>query len=103
VSGRSARGDTWGVTLVTDEELTRAARRPASGQPTSHVVLRVSGSSYDNSNRARSLRQLIGHQGLITRSPGEREAVETGLDTMGILRAAYGQARPVRPAEQGPG
>ena len=62
----------------------------------SPVVLRVSESSYDNSNRGLSLRQLIERQGVISRPPttGEREALETGLDTMGIPRAAYGRAKP---------
>lgn len=69
LSGWSAHGvETYGVTLVTeDEELAQAARELTSGQPTSYVVLRVSESIYDNSNRARSLRQLIEHQGLISR------------------------------------
>ena len=87
----------YGVTLVTDPaELGQAVTELTSGRPTAYVILRVSENSYDNSNRGLSLRQLIERQGLISRPPttGEREALETGLDTMGILRASYGRAKP---------
>jgi hypothetical protein len=98
LSGWSAHGiETYGVALVTEaDELSQAVAELGSGRPTAYVVLRVSESSYDNSNRAQSLRQLIGHQGLVSRPPttGEREALETGLDALGIPHAAYGQARP---------
>lgn len=92
LSGWSSTGvETYGVTLVTeDDELTRAASELASGRPTDYVTLRVS-----DSDRGNSLRQLIGHQGLISRPPttGEREALESGLDAMGIPAAAYGRIR----------
>jgi len=97
LSGWSSNGvETYGVTLVTeDAELTQAASELASGHTTAYVTLRVSESSYDNSDRANSLRQLIEHQGLISRPPttGEREALETGLAAMGIPSAAYGRRR----------
>ena len=55
LSGWSAHDvETYGVTLDTeDEELAQAARELTRGQPTSCVVLRISESSHDNSNRAR--------------------------------------------------
>ncbi len=97
LSGWSSTGiETYGVVLVIeDAELTRAASELASGHPTAYVTLRVSESSLDNSDRAHSLRQLIEHQGLISRQPttGEREALETGLDAMGVPVAEYGRIR----------
>ena len=98
LSGWSAHGvETYGVTVVTDDsELGQAVTELASGQPTGYVILRVSESSYDNSNRGHSLRQLIEHQGLISRPPttGEREALETGLSMLGIPHAPSGRTRP---------
>jgi hypothetical protein len=98
LSGWSAHGtETYGVTLVTEtDELAQAVTELTGGRPTAYVILRVSESSYDTSNRGLSLRQLIERQGLISRPPttGEREALETGLDTMGITRASYGRTRP---------
>ncbi len=89
--------ETYGVTLVTETgELGQAVTELTSGHPTAYAVLRVSENSDDNSNRGLSLRQLIQTQGLISRAPttGEREALETGLDAMGIPRASYGRTRP---------
>jgi hypothetical protein len=93
--GWSANGvETYGVELVTEkEELEQASAELASGRPTAYIVLRVSESTFDNSGRGHSLRQLVKHEKLISRAPttGEREALETGLDTLGIARARYGQ------------
>jgi hypothetical protein len=98
LSGWSNAGvETYGVTLVTEaDELGQAVTELTSGQPTAYVILRVSESSYDNSNRGNSLRQLIQHEGLISRPPtvGEREAVERGLDAIGVPQAAFGRTRP---------
>lgn len=92
LSGWSAHGiETYRVTLITEpDELSQAATELTSGHPTAYVILRVSENSDDNSNRGLSLRQLIQTEGLISRAPtpGEREALETGLDTMGIPRSA---------------
>jgi hypothetical protein len=80
--------DTFGVTLVTaPEELERAAIE--LGGYTDYVILRVSEQEHGaNGNRAQSLRQIIEHQGYIARTPtpGEREALETGIGGMGIPR-----------------
>jgi hypothetical protein len=92
--GWSDQVETYGVTLVTDvKELAKAADELAAGHGSDYVVLRVSESSYDNMNRANSLRQLI-EQGLISRPPtqGEREAVEKGLAELGIMSAAVARA-----------
>jgi hypothetical protein len=91
--GWSGHGiDTFGVTLVTTpEELERAAVE--LGGYTDYVVLRVSEQeSGGNGNRANSLRQIIEHEGYISRSPtpGEREALEAGIGAMGIKHAAFG-------------
>ena len=42
-------------------------------------------------NDASTIRQYIGQEGLISRSPtaGELEVVAAGLDAMGIARASY--------------
>lgn len=92
LDGWSRHGvETYGVTLVTETgELGQAVTELTSGRPTAYVILRVSETSDDNSNRGLSLRQLIQTEGYISRPPttGEREALETGLDTMGIPRAA---------------
>lgn len=78
-----------GVTLVTaPEELERAAVE--LGGYTDYVILRISEQQHGaNGNRAQSLRQIIEHQGYIARppTPGEREALETGIDAMGIPRS----------------
>ncbi len=85
--GWSGHGiDTFGVTLVTTpEELDRASIE--LGGYTDYVILRVSEHEHGaNGNRAQSLRQIIEHEGYIARSPtpGEREALEAGIGTMGI-------------------
>ena len=108
LSGWSRRGvDTFGVTVVTaKDELARACAELASSQPSAFVVMRVSeGGDGHDANRAHSLRQIIEAEGDISRPPtaGECEALEKGLDAMDIPRAAYGQARPARPAEKGQG
>jgi hypothetical protein len=108
LSGWSGHGvDTFGAALVTaDDELGQACAELASGRPSAYVVMRVSeGGDGHDVGRAHSLRQIIQAGGYISRPPttGEREALETGLDAMGIPRTAYGQARPVRPAEAGHG
>ena len=69
--------------VVEDEaELERAAEELASGLPTEYVVLRVR-------EGADSLRRIIGQSGYIARRPtaGELEALEKGLDLMGIQRS----------------
>jgi len=90
--GWSDNIETYRVILVTDApELEQAARELARGGASEYVILRVSeGSSSGNFNRADSLRELIRHQGLISRPPaaGEREALEKGLADLGIMSAA---------------
>jgi len=88
---------TYAVTLVTSAaEMDRARDELVSGAPSDYVVLRVAESDekYGNVNRAHSLRQLIETEGLVSRAPtvGEREALETGLDTMGVLWAGAAAA-----------
>jgi hypothetical protein len=97
--GWSGHGiDTFGVTLVTTpEELERAAIE--LGGYTDYVILRVSEQEHGaNGNRAQSLRQIIEREGYISRPPtaGEREALEKGLDALGIPRAGHGQGSPPR-------
>lgn len=97
LSGWNIHGlETYGVTLVTEPaEISQAADELASGKPTAYVVLRVSESDYDNSDRGYTLRQLIRGEGYLSRPPstGEIEALVTGLDQLGIQHAPYG--RPV--------
>ena len=81
---------TYAVALVTSAaEMDRARDELTSGAPSDYVILRVAESDekYGNVNRAHSLRQLIEPEGLMPGAPtaGEREALETGLDTMGVL------------------
>lgn len=92
--GWSAHGiHTFTVALVTNAaEMDQARQELAPGNtPSSYVILRVAESSekHGNVNRAHRLREIIQTEGLISRTPtpGEREALETGLDTMGIPRA----------------
>jgi len=88
---------TFGVTLVTgNDELTHAANSLAGGHPSEYVVLRVSEGEQTNLNRAHTLRQIIKNEGVISRPPtaGEREALEIGLDSMGIPQAAHRSAQP---------
>ena len=105
LSGWSGHGiDTFGVTAVTaKDELGRACAELAAGQPSAYVTMRVSeGGDGHDADRARSLRQIIEAEGYISRPPtaGEREALETGLDAMGIPRAAY---EPPRRSKDGQG
>ena len=99
LSGWSANGvNTYPVTLVTEAgELGQAVTELTGGQPTAYAVVRVTGGADSGSvNLALSLRQLVQAEGYISRPPttGERKALETGLDAMGIPRAAYGQTKP---------
>jgi len=93
-----SRGDlaTYAVAPVTSAaEMDRARDELTSGAPSDYVILRVaeSGEKYDNVNGAHSLRQLIETEGLVTGAPaaGEREALETGLDTMGVRWTGSGR------------
>jgi hypothetical protein len=86
--------DTFGVAAVTSpDEMTRARDELAAGDPSDYVILRIAESTekYGNVNRANSLRQIIETEGAISRPPtaGEREALEAGLVTLGILRATH--------------
>jgi hypothetical protein len=59
---------------------------------TEYVILRVSEQDRgQNGNRANSLRQIVKHDGYISRAPtpGEAEALRAGLDKMGIARTNY--------------
>lgn len=85
LNGWSGHGiHTFGVSLVTDQD--EAAQAAAElGKYTDYVVLRVSERERGgNGNRARDLRQIIEHEGYISRSPtpGEREALETGVKAL---------------------
>jgi hypothetical protein len=80
---------TYGVALVTSaEEMDQARDELIANGPSDYVILRVAESDqkYGNVNRAQSLRQLIQAEGLVSRAPtaGEREALETGLEALGI-------------------
>ncbi len=88
LQGWSSHGvDTHAVTLVTDEEeLAEAARQLSGGAMTAYVVVKA-----ENDNAGSSLRRMIGSGGYVSRPPsaGEREALEKGLEAMGINRALY--------------
>ncbi len=89
---------TYTIALVTSAaEMDRARDELTSGAPSDYVIFRVAESDekYGNVNRAHSLRQLIETEGLVSRAPtaGEREALETGLDTMGVLWAGAARRR----------
>jgi hypothetical protein len=110
LSGWSGSGvATYGVAPVTDsEELARAVDELAKHLGDSaYVVMRVSegGSDGHDASRAQSLRQLIETERYISRPPtiGEREALETGLDAMGIPRASFGQVRPPQRQDEADG
>ena len=86
--------DTFLVALVTSaEEMAEAREELTGGGPTSYVILRVAESEEKsgNVNRGLRLRQIIKSDGLISRppTPGEREALETGLDALDIPRAPH--------------
>jgi len=82
--------DTFGVTLVTDPAEAEQAVAELGGY-SDYVILRVGEAERGgNGNRANSIRQIIEHEGFISRPPtaGEREALEAGIDGMGIPRSA---------------
>jgi hypothetical protein len=91
LGGWSANGVwVYGVKLVTGkDELEEAARELSGGEPTAYVVLRVAQGGSGDVNAAASLRQLVDHGGYIARPPsaGELEALNRGLDEMGIQHA----------------
>jgi hypothetical protein len=94
LSGWSGSGvNTYPVALVTtDDEFDQARAELAGGLPTVYVVMRVTGATEGGSaNLAHQLRQTVETQGFISRppAPGEREALEAGLDSMGIPRATF--------------
>jgi hypothetical protein len=81
------------VTLITQRAELAKAGYELTRQPinSAYVVLRVSeGGAQHNATRAENLRQLIRTEGHISRPPtgGEREALEAGLDSLGITSAA---------------
>lgn len=91
------------VALVTSGGEMNEARDQlvADNVPCSYVILRVDEGN-GSFNRAAQLRQLIDAQGTVARAPtdGEREALETGLDAMGIPWAGHRKApAPAQPAK----
>ena len=83
-----------------------AGRRRAGGQLGAYVLLRISDREPGHdSSRAQSLWQIIKAEGSISRppTPGEREALEAGLDAMSIPQAAHGQIRPAKAQQDGRG
>lgn len=95
------------VAVVTDgDEAAKAAQGIADGHPGGYILLMITENSYnDNVMPAWQLSDLIKREGYITRLPttGERKALETGLDIMGIPRAMYGRGTPTPPAAAPPG
>jgi fermentation-respiration switch protein FrsA (DUF1100 family) len=95
LNGWSSTGvDIFAVALVTaEQEMQQAVTELTGGGPTRYVICRLAESDepYGDVNRARRLRQIIDHDGLLSRPPttGERDALETGLDTLGIPRAVH--------------
>lgn len=97
---------TYTVALVTSAaEIDRARDELTSGAPSDYVIMRVAESDekYGNVNRALSLRQLIETEGLVSRAPaaGEREAMEVGLDALGVPWT--GQRQRARPPDEADG
>jgi len=89
LEGWSSTGvNTYPVTLVTTDGEFDQARAELNGrQPTAYVLLRVTGATEGSSaNLALTLRQTIEDGEYISRPPttGECEALERGLDAMGI-------------------
>jgi hypothetical protein len=81
--------DTFAAALVTTgEEMDQAREELICGGRARYVILRIDeGDPQGGSvNRALRLRQIIENEGLISRPPsaGEREALEAGLDALGI-------------------
>lgn len=94
---------TFTVALVTDPaEMERAASELARGGPTAYVVLRVDEGEYGSENRGNDLRMLIQEQHYLSRSPtlAEREALETGLEVLGVEPSPLVSARRRRPGDQ---
>ena len=84
--------NTYDVSLITNPgELAEAAEEQARGLPSVYVTIRASSTSLAN-----AMQQTIEREGYLSRppTPGELEAVEKGLDAMGIDRAHYGQVTP---------
>ena len=88
LSGWSRHGvDTYDVELVTNaDELAQAVDELGSGNPTAYVVLRA-----QNVNLGGSLRHMIESGGHVSRAPraGELEALEAGLEAIGMAKAAH--------------
>jgi hypothetical protein len=81
--------NTYAVTLVTSaEEMTRARDELLSGRPTGYAIVRVgkNDGTPGADNQGLYLRQLVESEGFIARppTPGEREALERGLEVLGI-------------------
>ena len=99
LSGWSPGGvATYEVTLVTQAaELARAGHQLTRDLVNSpYVVLRVSeGGAQHDATRAENLRQLIKTEHHISRPPtsGEVEALEKGLEVVGIRPAVFGRKR----------
>jgi hypothetical protein len=95
LDGWSGHGiDTFTTVLVTTpEEMNQAREELTGGGPTDYVILRVAESDekYGSANRARRLREIIESETCISRAPtpGEREALEAGLDALSIRRAPH--------------
>jgi hypothetical protein len=66
----------------------RARDELTGGSPSDYVIMRVAENDekYGNINRAQSLRQLIETEGLVSRArtAGECEALEAGLNALGV-------------------
>jgi hypothetical protein len=91
-AGAGGSGEVYGVALVTDPtQLAEAAAELSRGDvPTRYVILRVAESTdqFDNTDRARSLRQLIDTSGYLSRAPeaGEYEALRNAARELAALR-----------------
>ncbi len=101
LSGWSGHGvATFGVAAVTGpEEVARACEQLLSGDINNpFVILRLAeGGEGHDATRVLDLQRLVEAEGYISRPPtlGEREALERGLDAMGIPRASFGQVTPL--------
>lgn len=100
LSGWSGNGvESYRVTLVTEPKELAGALGELTGQDaarSAYVVVRLAEGQEFDASRADHLRRLIETGGYIARPPtiGEREALETGLDAMGIPRSDVGQVSP---------
>jgi hypothetical protein len=75
------------VALVADrDEMDQAVAELSGGGPTAYVILRVDEGESGSDNRGRDLRMLIDGQHYLCRPPtgGEREALEKGLEVLGV-------------------